>query len=133
MKVLAWFVNALLWRLTCIICSLMSAWLFHVAVLPPCRYAGWTVPYVLERLEADYRLPCPMACPQRVYDECVRPCWSAAATRPSFYDVHEWLLAVSGNKSTEDDGLGDGNERGRALHRSVKADSGVPSVVTSSV
>eukprot|EP00038_Savillea_parva_P012208 m.203001 g.203001 ORF g.203001 m.203001 type:complete len:516 (+) comp22003_c0_seq1:210-1757(+) len=96
-------------------------------------YAGWTVPYVLERLEADYRLACPMACPQRVYDECVRPCWSAAATRPSFYDVHEWLLAVSGNKSTEDDGLGDGNERGRALHRSVKADSGVPSVVTSSV
>ena len=47
-------------------------------------YPGMNNAQVLEALQTGYRMPCPMGCPQQLY-EIMRECWrDGAASRPTF-------------------------------------------------
>ena len=48
-------------------------------------YRGWTNAYILDQLDDGFTLPVPMACPDKVYTDCIAPCLQMAAEdRPTF-------------------------------------------------
>ena len=54
-------------------------------------YPGMNNTQVLEALQTGYRMPCPMGCPEQLY-EIMRDCWrDDAASRPTF-EVLQWRL-----------------------------------------
>ena len=54
-------------------------------------YPGINNAQVLEALQTGYRMPCPMGCPEKLY-EIMRDCWrDDAASRPTF-EVLQWRL-----------------------------------------
>ena len=54
-------------------------------------YSGMNNAQVLESVQTGYRLPCPMGCPEQLY-EVIRECWrDDAASRPTF-DTLQWKL-----------------------------------------
>ena len=54
-------------------------------------YPGMNNAQVLEALQTGYRMPCPMGCPEQLY-EIMRECWKDdAASRPTF-EVLQWRL-----------------------------------------
>ena len=65
-------------------------------------YPGMNNAQVLEALQAGYRMPCPMGCPEPLY-EIMRECWrDDAASRPTF-ETLQWRLEEF---FTADDGGG---------------------------
>ena len=54
-------------------------------------YPGMNNAQVLEALQTGYRMPCPMGCPEKLY-EIMRECWrDDAASRPTF-ETLQWRL-----------------------------------------
>ena len=54
-------------------------------------YSGMNNAQVLEALQTGYRMPCPMGCPQQLY-EIMRECWrDDAASRPTFEMLQQKL------------------------------------------
>ena len=54
-------------------------------------YPGMNNAQVLEALKTGYRLPCPIGCPEQLY-EIMRECWREdAESRPTFESLH-WRM-----------------------------------------
>ena len=54
-------------------------------------YHGMTNAQVLEALQTGYRMPCPVGCPEQLY-EIMRECWrDDAPSRPTFESLH-WRM-----------------------------------------
>ena len=64
-------------------------------------YPGMTNAQVSEALQTGYRMPCPMGCPEQLY-EIMRECWrDDAPSRPTFESLH-WRMEdlFMGNEPT---------------------------------
>ena len=67
-------------------------------------YPGMSNAQVLEAIQQDYRMPCPMGCPDQLY-EIMRECWREdPESRPTF-ETLQWRLEEF---FTEADGRVDG-------------------------
>ena len=65
--------------------------LYEVITYGRFPYPGMNNAQVLESLQTGYRMPCPMGCPQQLY-EIIRECWrDDAVSRPTF-DALQWRL-----------------------------------------
>ena len=54
-------------------------------------YPGMSNAQVLEAIQQDYRMPCPMGCPDQLY-EIMRECWREdPESRPTF-ETLQWRL-----------------------------------------
>ena len=60
-------------------------------------YPGMNNAQVLEALRNRYRMPCPMGCPEQLY-EIMKECWrDDASSRPTFESLHctgEWKITL---------------------------------------
>ena len=63
-------------------------------------YPGMSDAEVIEKLQTDYRMPCPNGCPEQLY-EIMGECWRDEATsRPTFKVLQGRLELLSGTKHT---------------------------------
>ena len=65
--------------------------LYEVITYGRFLYPGMTNAQVLEALQTDYRMPCPMGCPEQLY-KIMMECWrDDTASRPTF-ETLQWRL-----------------------------------------
>lgn len=60
-------------------------------------YDGMNNEMVLVRVKGGYRLPCPEGCPEKVYQDVLKPCWAADPNaRPTFVELKDRVGAAQG-------------------------------------
>ena len=65
--------------------------LYEIVTYGRFPYPGMSNAQVLENLQQDYRMPCPMGCPDQLY-EIMRECWREdPESRPTF-ETLQWRL-----------------------------------------